>query len=46
MNLSNFHRDYLTLQGVILLPSRRVISKQFEQKEKEAVPMVPMYERD
>ena len=44
--LSQFHRDYLTMQGVCLLPKSRVISKPVQDKEKENVPIVAMYERD
>lgn len=46
MNLSKFHRDYLTLQGVLIMPKSRVISKPVQDREKEHVPVVPEYERD
>ena len=44
--LSQFHRGYLTMQGVSLLPKSRVISKPVQDKEKEVVIKVDMYERD
>ena len=44
--LSQFHRDYLVAQGVLILPKSRTISKQVETREKENVPIVAMYERD
>ena len=44
--LSQFHRDYLTMQGVILMPSSRVVSKPVHDREKEVVIKVNQYERD
>ena len=44
--LSQFHRDYLTMQGVLILPKSRVISKPVQDREKEVVIKVDMYERD
>jgi hypothetical protein len=45
MNLSKFHRDYLTLQGVMILPKRRENTGIVKTREKECVPVVPEYER-
>ena len=45
MTPSKFHRDYLTLQDVLILPKSRVISKPVQDREKEYVPVVPEYER-
>jgi len=45
MNLSHFHRDYLALQGVLILPKSRTVSRPIEDRTGKNVPVVPEYER-
>jgi hypothetical protein len=46
MSIDSFSREYLRLQGVIIMPAPRAISRPVtERREEETVPMVPMYER-
>lgn len=45
MKLSNFAKSYLAMQGIIILPKPRVISKPVQDREKECVPDVPEYAR-
>jgi hypothetical protein len=44
--LNRFHRDYLTMQGVIIYPEARIVSRKIETKEAENLVKVNMYERD
>lgn len=44
--MNDFCKNYLALQGVIILPKSRVISKPIQEREKEVVPKVMQYERD
>jgi hypothetical protein len=44
--MKQFHRDYLAMQGVIILPKSRIVSRQMESREKENLPEVMQYERD
>lgn len=43
--ISKFAKSYLTMQGVLILPESRVISKPVQDREKEDLPIVAMYER-
>jgi len=43
--ISNFAKEYLQAQGVLILPPRRKPSKPYERPEEPFVPVVPEYER-
>jgi hypothetical protein len=45
MKLSNFEQSYLTMQGVLILPAKRIVSKPVEEREQENLPRVNEYER-
>ena len=45
MKISDFAKEYLAMQGVLILPPCRKPSKPYERPEEPFVPVVPEYER-
>jgi len=43
--MKDFEKEYLAMQGVLILPPCRKPSRPYERREEQFVPVVPEYER-
>jgi len=43
--MNDFAKSYLAMQGVIIMPPARVASMQIQEREREVLVKVNMYER-
>ena len=46
IEMKDFCKKYLAMQGVLIMPPARVASRQIQEREKEVVAKVNQYERD